>query len=90
MELFNLLAVFSIGSKFFELKSFMSYISLGIGILLFLASTVQNHNPDDSVPEQKKSSRDNKYRDGDTNVNPQNQQNDIRAFAVREDLKLDQ
>ena len=69
----------------------MSYIALGLGVLLFLASTVENHNTDESAPAQKQSSR-NQYKDGETNVNPQasNPQNDIKAFAVREDLKLDQ
>jgi hypothetical protein len=56
------LAFFSIGEKIFELKSFMSYCALFIGVILFLASTVSGGSSD------KSSSKSKKYKDDGTNI----------------------
>lgn len=78
------LAIFSIGVKFFEIKSLMSYLALIIGILLFLASTVSKE-----VPLVGK--RDEAYKEGtNTNVNNGGKpDDDIKAFANKEDLKIE-
>lgn len=65
----------------------MSYGALGIGVVLFLAATVSGESFSSS------SSRSKSYQDKDTNVKKQSpqkaQKQEIKAFAQREDLKIE-
>lgn len=63
----------------------MSYCALGIGVLLFLAATVSKDGEDTSSSDKKK-----KYKDDGTNVEKKpTHKDDIKAFANREDLKIE-
>lgn len=61
----------------------MSYCALAIGVILFLAATASK---DDSSSSLKKE----KYKDKDTNIEKKpTHKEDIKAFANREDLKIE-